>query len=110
MMGRQESGQEKYVEIDINILIQQVTTQVISELQSRGVQIISRGTAGDHVQALKTKSESIDMQKYRTPVLTEDHIRRLHELTGEIIIPTGTVITPKARELVKQKQIIVTYR
>jgi ethanolamine utilization cobalamin adenosyltransferase len=49
------------------------------------------------------------MKKYRTPVLTEDHIRRLHELTGEIIIPRGTVITPKARELVRKNQIIITF-
>jgi hypothetical protein len=97
------------VEIEINILIQKVTAQVISELQTRGVQVVHKGTAGDYVQSLKTKSEKIDMKKYRTPVLTEDHIRRLHELTGEIIIPRGTVITPKARELVRKNQIIITF-
>ena len=97
------------MEIEIKILIQKVTAQVINELQTRGVQVVRKGTAGDYVQSLKTKSEKIDMKKYRTPVLTEDHIRRLHELTGEIIIPRGTVITPKARELVRKNQIIITF-
>jgi len=47
------------------------------------------------------------MDKYRTPILTENQIRRLHVLTGEVIIPNGTVITPKARELLKEKGITV---
>ena len=50
------------------------------------------------------------MSSYRTPVLTENHIQRLHPLTGEIIVPQGTVITPKARELIKVKQILVTMK
>ncbi len=49
--------------------------------------------------------ERIDMQKYRTPVLTEAHLHHLHERTGRVIVPKGTVITPKARQMIRQKNI-----
>jgi len=98
------------LEIDINKLVQMITAQVISELQARGMEVNRHGTAGNGYHSLRTKSEIIDMKKYRSPVLTEDHIRRLHELTGEVIVPKKTVLTPKARELVKNKQITVTFQ
>jgi len=45
------------------------------------------------------------MSKYKTPILTENHIQRLHELTGKVIIPQGTIVTPKAKELLKEKNL-----
>ena len=99
------------MEIALDQLIQRVTSAVVKELKSQGIQILHSSPSGpgsDDINRLRTKSEKIDMSKYRTPILTESHIRRLHELTGEVIIPKGTVITPKARELVKQTQIILT--
>jgi hypothetical protein len=97
------------LEIDINKLIQKVTSQVISELRAQGVRINYTGQVPEQFGSLRIKSEKINMDKYRSPVLTENHLRRLHELTGEIIIPRGTVITPRAREIVKEKKIIITY-
>ena len=99
------------MEIALDRLIHLVTSAVIKELKKQGVHVSSSSPSvwnGNETNKLRTKSEKIDMSKYRTPILTESHIRRLHELTGEVIIPKGTVITPKARELVKQKQIILT--
>ena len=49
------------------------------------------------------------MSKYKTPVLTENHMRKLHVLTGEVIVPKGTVVTPKAKELIKEKQILISF-
>jgi hypothetical protein len=89
-----------------------ITANVIKELKKQGIEIVS----GNRVygkenpqEGLRTKTEKIDMTKYRSPVLTENQIRRLHELTGEIIIPRGTVITPKAVELIKEKQISIVF-
>ncbi len=93
------------MEINIEKIIQLVTKQVVEELRSSGVKITYNSGSGVNHQALRTKTETIDMSKYKTPVLTENHIRRLHELTGEVIVPEGTVITPKAREMIKDKRI-----
>ncbi len=93
------------MEVNIENIIQIVTRQVVKELRARGVKINYSARPGDPHNALRTKTETIDMSKYRTPLLTENHIRRLHELTGEVVIPEGTVITPKARELIKEKKI-----
>jgi trimethylamine:corrinoid methyltransferase-like protein len=102
------------VEIELEKLLGMITTAVLKELKKQGVTVISAtsdGHAGDNRanNGLRHKSEKIDMSKYQTPVLTENHIRRLHELTGEVLIPPGTVITPKAKELIREKGLQVTF-
>lgn len=99
------------MEITLEKLISLVTAEVIKELKKQGIQIISSSDSnglGISTDSLRTKSEKIDMSRYRTPVLTEIHIRRLHELTGEVIIPKNTIITPKAKEIIKEKRLIIT--
>ena len=101
-------------EVAIENIIQLVTQEVIKQLKSSGV-TVTAGQAGAAVanalnadqSSIQSKTERIDMSKFKTPVLTEKHINRLHELTGKIIIPRGTVITPKAREITKRKQIFI---
>jgi len=89
-----------------------IADEVVKELKKQGVKVISSSNqlnVVNSIDALRTKSEKIDMSKYRTPILTENHIRHLHELTGEVIVPSGTIITPKARELIKAKGIQVKF-
>ena len=98
--------------ISLDNLIQIITANVIKELNKQGIEIILNNGSDRQQNAAKglfTKCEKIDMSKYKSPVLTENHIHRLHELTGEIIIPKRTVITPKAGELIKMKNISVVY-
>lgn len=99
------------MEITLEKLISLVTVEVVKELKKQGIQVISsldNDGLGISTDSLRTKSEKIDMSKYRTPVLTEIHIRRLHQLTGEVIIPKNTIITPKAKEIIKEKSLIIT--
>ncbi len=99
------------MEITLEKLISLVTVEVVKELKKQGIQVISlldNDGLGISTDSLRTKSEKIDMSKYRTPVLTEIHIRRLHQLTGEVIIPKNTIITPKAKEIIKEKRLIIT--
>jgi hypothetical protein len=99
------------LEITLEKLISLVTVEVVKELKKQGIQVISsldNDGLGISTDSLRTKSEKIDMSKYRTPVLTEIHIRRLHQLTGEVIIPKNTIITPKAKEIIKEKRLIIT--
>jgi hypothetical protein len=101
------------VETIIREVTERVTQRVIRELADQGIQIVSAAGSDD---ARKTeaaacsgngtvRSERADMTGYRTPVLTERHVRRLHEFTGAVIVPLGTVVSPKAKELLKDKNI-----
>ena len=100
------------MQISLEKLIQMIADEVVKELKKQGVKVISSSNqlnVVNSIDALRTKSEKIDMSKYRTPILTENHIRHLHELTGEVIVPSGTIITPKARELIKARGIQVKF-
>ena len=97
------------MEINIEKIIQIVTRQVVKELQAKGIKVKFSAGNDNSLNALRTKTETIDMSKYKTPVLTENHIRRLHELTGEVIVPQGTVITPKAKEMIKDRKLVISY-
>ena len=95
-------------EVSIEKIIQLVTQEVVAQLKSSGVTVTAGHTAAGIAEScIQRKTERIDMGKFKTPVLTEKHINRLHELTGKIIIPRGTIITPKAREITKRKQIFI---
>lgn len=98
------------MEISIEKLVSLVTAEVVKELVKQGVTVTS--PSGSVLNAnvappLNTKVQKIDMSKYKTPVLTENHIRRLHVLTGAVVVPKGTIVTPKAKELIREKQINV---
>jgi hypothetical protein len=83
-------------------LIEEIVRRVVQEvLQELSVS----QTAGYY--GFKNKSERLDFSGYKTPVVTERHIHHLHELTGEIVVPEKTVITPKARDIIREKRIKV---
>jgi len=98
------------LEISIEKLVSLVTAEVMKELTKQDVKVTTQSckiSQNGQVVGLRNKCQRIDMSKYKTPILTENHIRLLHELTGQVRIPKGTVITPKAKELIKEKQINV---
>jgi hypothetical protein len=82
--------------------IEKIVRRVVKEI----LQEMSVSAASDHT-GFQNKSERINFNGYKTPVVTERFILHLHELTGEIIIPKKTVITPKARDLIREKGIKV---
>ena len=86
------------MQISIEELIVKITREVIRELKTQNITVTFDTPIQNNMFNPSTKTETIDMSKYKTPILTDQHIQRLHELTGEIIIPKGTIITPKARE------------
>lgn len=99
--------------VSLERIIELVSNAVVRELHKQGVQVVS-GKPGivppeRSPGGISVKTQKIDMSAYKTPVLTEQHLSRLHELTGTIIVPRGTVITPKAREAIKAKSICVTF-
>ena len=79
-------------QVSIEKIIEAVTVEVIKQLKQNGMSVtIDSGKASSSVaQALmgncggvKNKTERIDMSKYKSPVLTEKQIDKLHELTGK---------------------------
>ncbi len=102
------------MQITVEKIIQIVTAEVLRELKKLGVDIVSSPESVDNKflsreAGVRTKSEIIDMSKFRTPIVTENHLRKLHDLTGEIIVPDGTIVTPKAREMIKEKHILIKF-
>jgi hypothetical protein len=83
----------------IEAIVRRVVKEVLQELPA---------AASAETGRLKNKSERIDLSGYKTPVVTERHIQHLHELTGEIVVPEKTVITPKARDIIREKGIRIT--
>ncbi len=97
--------------VHIDTLIQQIVREVVAELEKQGIQIV-QGSLQSKLSASfvpPVKTETIDMSQYKTPVLTVSRLQRLHVLTGTIRIPKGTVITPKARQYIQEKQFKVDY-
>lgn len=100
-------------EVDLDQIVSMVVDQVVEELEKRDVKVVKSGSSNtgskDH-SGLKTKTEEIDMSKYKSPILSEKQLRKLHELTGKIIIPERTVITPKAKEYLRDNNIKIGYK
>ena len=101
-------------EVTLETIVTKVVQAVVRELEKSGIKIISSGSGTmssslieNNMSGLQHKTERIDMSRYRTPVLTENHINKLHELTGSIIVPKGTVYTPKAKQALRNKHICV---
>ncbi len=94
--------------IPLETVIRLVTERVMAELLTQGVRIESgvqpRVISGEPGTA-PPRSERVDMSAYRTPVLTERHVLRLHALTTAVIVPRGTVVSPKAKELLRDRNI-----
>ena len=98
------------LEISLQKLIELVTAEVVKELKKHGMQVVEasgKNASNTRMHNYQTKTERIDMSKYKSPILSENHIKQLHELTGNLIVPQGTIITPKAKELLKEKNLIV---
>ena len=99
------------MEVSVEKLVVLILKEVLRELKKQDITITGISNV-DQVNRkgndLRTKVEKIDMSKYVTPIITENHIQQLHELTGEIIIPKSTIITPKAIELIREKKLAVT--
>lgn len=96
--------------VSIDELIKLVTQEVVKQLKANGVAVTldpcQSGNGPGHA-SIQGRTERIPMGKYKTPILTEKQMNRLHELTGKVIVPQGTLVTPKAREIAKRRQIII---
>ena len=95
------------MDISLEQIITIVVKEVISELSRRGIHIeseISKGTK--NVQS--RKKIRIELKEYKTPLLTENHILEMDSNIDEIEVPLKTLITPSAKDLVRNRKIKIT--
>jgi hypothetical protein len=87
----------------LEAIVRQVTQNVWRELASRGI-VVQKEPA-----ALPDGAVRIDFSRYRTPVLTERTIAGLHLQSHTVVVPQGTIVTPRAKEILREKQIGIIY-
>ncbi|MCX6134915.1 MAG: hypothetical protein NTU47_13970 [Ignavibacteriales bacterium] len=96
--------------LSIEELVNKVVAEVLAELSRRGVKV---DFGPPKMSALKPASPPsasvyvIDMSGFRSPVLLESHLLSLTPEVKEIAVPTGTVVTPGARDLMRKKNLIL---
>lgn len=98
--------------IEIEKLIEIIVKEVIAELLKRGEVIDfshEKLTIDNSNTELKldVKRLAIDMSNYKTPLLTEGHLASLGSEIVEIVVPTNTIITPGAKEIIKKQKLIL---
>ena len=100
------------MKIDINKLVELIIKEVVSELSKRGIEIEDEDLSSKISYSLtssqgKGQSLIINMNEYKTPVLTESRLESLDPGITEIVIPKGTVITPGAKDIIKKRNLII---
>ena len=98
------------MKISIEELIILITREVISELSKIGIAVDFNISANFSSEKSIESSIELDMSNYKTPVITESSLISLDSDISEIIVPTGTVITPGARDIIRKKNLNVIYK
>ncbi len=88
--------------ISLEKIIDLVVREVIEELTRRGFQI------EDKTSNINPSIRKINMNKYKTPLLTEANILEIDSNINEIEIPVKTIITPSAQDLIRKRKIRIT--
>jgi hypothetical protein len=84
-------------------IVHRVTQEVWQELARKGITIPATPAS------LPDGTVRIDMSRYRTPLLTERAIAGLHPRSNNVAVPKGTIVTPRAKELLREKNIGIVY-
>jgi len=100
------------LKIDINKLVEIIIKEVVSELSKRGIEVDYSNSKyitsySNKSSEAKKLSQIINMEDYKTPVLTESRLESIDPGITEIVIPKGTVITPGAKDIIKKRNLII---
>lgn len=91
-------------------LVNKIVAEVLAELSRRGVKVDfgpSRKSPVTTPPPPAASVHTVDMSGFRSPVLLESHLLSLGANVKEIAIPTGTVITPGAKDILRKKNLIL---
>ena len=91
-------------------LVNKVVAEVMAELSRRGAKVDFGPPRKDSPKPAappNASAHAVDMSGFRSPVLLESYLLSLPPEVKEIAVPTGTVITPGAREFIRKKNLIL---
>jgi hypothetical protein len=87
----------------LEAIVRRVTQEVWRELERQGITLPAAPAT------LPDGAMRIDMSRYRTPLLTERALTGLHPRAHTVVVPAGTIVTPRAKELLREKRIYIIY-
>ena len=96
------------MELSPEQLVETVVRAVLAELARRGVVIAPPISMPSSVES--RRSVEIDFSEYKTPVLTEMHVRGTAREVREIVVPAGTICTTGAKDLMQQRRMRLTIK
>lgn len=97
------------MKVSLEHIIELVTREVIRELRARGYEV--EETSREVKTAPKTNPVlEPDMSAFRTPLLTEHHLTGICSKVKEIRVPAKTIITPGAKDLIRKKNLTISYK
>jgi hypothetical protein len=88
---------------DLEAIVRRVTQEVWRELAGLGIALAAPPSA------LPDGAVRIDFSRYRTPVLTERALLGLHQTSHTVVVPKGTIVTPRAKEFLREKKIGIVF-
>ena len=100
------------MKISIEKLTELIVREVIIILIQKGYRLDPSSSKNNNLKQSafsEHKQLVIDMSSYKTPVVTENHLSSIAAEIKEIIIPEQTIITPGAKQIIKNKQLIVSH-
>jgi hypothetical protein len=96
------------LKVSLENIISMVVKEVIAELTKKGINVDSEINSSTQINFKKEKTEiKFDMSGFKTPILTEENILNLEGSITTIIVPTKTIITPNARDLIRKRKLII---
>lgn len=94
--------------INLKYLVEVIVSEVLKELNKRGINILYEKNITDDIS--NKKVYEIDMSEYKTPILTERMLMIIDSTISEIIIPSETIITHGARDIIKKRNLRISYK
>jgi hypothetical protein len=96
--------------LSIEELVNRVVAEVLAELSKRGAKVDfspPQKSPQKVAFAANASAHVVDMSGFRSPVLLESQLLSLAPEVKEIAVPSGTVITPGARDIIRRKNLIL---
>ncbi|MDH7605348.1 MAG: hypothetical protein QHH13_10635 [Melioribacter sp.] len=94
--------------INLKYLVEIIVSEVLKELNKRGINILSEKNTVDDIS--NKKVYEVDMSEYKTPILTERMLMMIDSTVSEIIIPSSTIITHGAKDIIKKRNLKINYK
>lgn len=94
--------------INLKYLVELIVSEVLKELNKRGINVLYEKNAADDFS--NKKVYEVDMSEYKTPILTERMLMMIDSTVSDIIIPSNTIITHGAKDIIKKRNLKINYK